>query len=49
VKAGDGLYRMWFTTQAVDYWPMTSSTFWLEWRLWDGTAGGYHVTNLLPS
>src|SRR5260221_1359170 len=34
VKAGDGLYRMWFTSQPIDYWPMTNSSFWLEWRLW---------------
>jgi tetratricopeptide (TPR) repeat protein len=47
VKATDGLYRIWFTTQAFDYWPITNSSFWLEWRLWGLHPLGYHVTNLL--
>ena len=47
VKAGDGLYRMWFTSQPIDYWPLTNSSFWLEWRLWGLQPAGYHVTNLL--
>jgi hypothetical protein len=46
VKAPDGLYRIWFTTEPVDYWPMTNTSFWLEWRLWGLHATGYHVTNL---
>ena len=47
VKASDGLYRMWFTTEAVDYWPLTGTSFWIEWRLWGMKPFGYHVTNLL--
>jgi protein O-mannosyl-transferase len=47
IKASDGLYRLWFTTDAIDYWPVTNSTLWLEWRLWQMDSTGYHVTNLL--
>jgi tetratricopeptide (TPR) repeat protein len=47
VKAPDGPYRMWFTTEPLDYWPLTNSSFWLEWRLWGMRSTGYHVTNLL--
>ena len=47
VKAADGLRRMWLTTEPIDYWPLTNSSFWLEWRLWGLNPAGYHVTNLL--
>ena len=47
IHAPDGLYRFWCTTQAPDYWPVTSSSLWLEWRLWGMNAAGYHATNLI--
>jgi protein O-mannosyl-transferase len=47
VKATNGLYRLWFTTEAADYWPVTNTSFWLEWRLWKSDPTGYHVTNLV--
>ena len=46
IQAPDGLARMWFTSEPVDYWPVTLSSFWLEWRLWGADPTGYHVDNL---
>ncbi len=46
VKASDGLHRIWSTAQAIDYWPATNTSFWIEWRLWELNSMGYHVTNL---
>lgn len=47
VHSPDGLSRIWFTTEPVDYWPVTYTSFWLEWRLWGMNTTGYHVTNLV--
>jgi protein O-mannosyl-transferase len=46
IKSGEGLRQFWLTTQTPDYWPVTSTTFWAEWRLWGQDPAGYHVTNL---
>jgi tetratricopeptide (TPR) repeat protein len=47
IKAPDGLVRFWFTFDAMDYYPVSNSTLWLEWRLWGMDPTGYHVTNLV--
>src|SRR5262245_29058622 len=47
IQAPDGLFRIWCTAEAVDYYPVSNSTLWLEWRLWGLDPTGYHITNLL--
>src|SRR5437773_4602226 len=49
----DGLRTIWlgilpdpqaYASQVVpQYYPMTLTSFWLEYRIWDGSAIGYHV------
>jgi tetratricopeptide (TPR) repeat protein len=47
IKAGNGLFRFWFTTEPPDYFPLTSTMLWLEWRLFSMNAAGYHIVNVL--
>ncbi len=47
-----GLYRVWFTTENPDYFPLTSTLFWAEWRLFgntplDAAFQPYHLVNAL--
>jgi protein O-mannosyl-transferase len=46
IRDPGGPYRFWLTTNAYDYWPLSNSSLWMEWRLWGMHSAGYHVTNL---
>jgi len=46
VQEHDGWWRVW-CSRVVDYVPATSTTFWLEWRLWAANPLGYHLDNVL--
>jgi tetratricopeptide (TPR) repeat protein len=47
IKTFDGLYRFWCSTEAQEFYPVSNTTFWMEWRLWERNPTGYHVTNLI--
>src|SRR3954470_20745915 len=47
IKAADGLRLIWFTTKPTDFFPVTYTDLWIEWRLWGMKAAGYHLTNIL--
>lgn len=46
IHAADGLAGIWLTTRAEDYWPLTNSLFWLQWRWWGMNPAGYRAINL---
>ena len=47
VQVPDGLRYIWFSTLPVDYFPLTLSSFWAEWRVWGSNPTGYHLVNVL--
>jgi len=44
---GEGLYKFWLTLEQTDYFPVTWTSLWLEWRAWEDSATGYHITNIV--
>ena len=47
VQSFGGLRRIWFSTEPYDYFPLTYTSFWLEWPLWGTDPLGYRAVNLL--
>lgn len=46
LRRPDGLRRIWFTFEAPQYYPLTFSSYWLEFRLWADAPTGYYATNV---
>ena len=48
LRSTDGLLLMWFDPYALpQYYPMTHTTFWVEYQLWRLRPLGYHLDNVL--
>ena len=44
----NGLYKVWFEPlERLSYWPVTFTSHWLEYQLWEFEPRGYHVVNVL--
>jgi tetratricopeptide (TPR) repeat protein len=44
----DGMLgRIWFGTAMEQYYPLTLTAFWVQWRLWGQDTTGYHLVNVL--
>ncbi len=46
IKDPWGILKFWFTRHTPDYFPVTSSTFWIEWRLWGFDYFAWRVVNV---
>ncbi len=47
IQADDGLRRIWLSAETADYFPLTHTVFWIQWRCWGTDPTGYHVVNVL--
>jgi len=47
LRSLEGLRRIWFERGATtQYYPLTYTTFWVEYRLWGLNPAGYHTVNI---
>ncbi len=48
LRSTEGLRRTWLEpSSSPQYYPMTNTSFWIEYRLWSLRPLGYHLTNVL--
>ncbi len=48
LRSAGGLRRIWFEPGALaQYYPLTYTTFWIEYRLWGLNPTGYHTVNII--
>jgi protein O-mannosyl-transferase len=47
LRSTHGLWRIWSDPSATQqYYPLTHTAFWLQYKLWDGGTYGYHLVNI---
>lgn len=47
LRQGNAFHEFWFSTQALNYYPLFWSLLRVEWLLWGDHSLGYHLVNLL--
>ena len=47
MQNAQGLKEIWLGRNTHEYTPLTSTSFWLERKIWDDAPTGYHVVNIL--
>lgn len=47
LKRPDGLYKFWFTTEPLDYYPLAYTVYWFGYRIWELNPLGFHFTNVV--
>ncbi|MEE8574118.1 MAG: tetratricopeptide repeat protein [Thermodesulfobacteriota bacterium] len=43
----NGIWRIWFTRESQQYYPLVYSSFWLEYRIFGASPAVYHTVNIL--
>lgn len=46
LRSVEGLKRIWLTTESPQYYPLTFTSFWIEYQLWGEAPLGYHAVNV---
>lgn len=46
LQSAAGLAKLWFSREPLDYYPLSSSTLWLQWQLWGPDPAPYRAVNL---
>ena len=46
IASPGGLAKIWFSTEPEEYYPVSHTSFWLQWRLWGSNSAAYHAVSL---
>lgn len=52
LRSWNGLRQIWLSPASlrpyeIHYWPLTQTTYWIEYQMWSSNPLGYHATNLI--